>query len=130
MTSMFLPRPLRSALAVVACLASLVFPVSAFAQTADAQAQLKIAPDLMAAVSSSATPTVPWAMQLNGALLVKAVVVANSDDASLTDLRANVVAVGGSVYYNYASIRALAVMVPASRLLDLARRTDVASISP
>src|SRR5207253_2070807 len=51
-------------------------------------------------------------------------------DQSLTALRSFVVSVGGSVYYNYASMRMVAVMVPVSHLADLAHRTDVASISP
>jgi subtilisin family serine protease len=123
-------RVLRSALAVLVCVASLTLPPRAEAQVANIDVQLKIAPDLRATISASTTAIVPWATLLNGRLLVKVLVTSNSDDQSLTALRNFVLSLGGSVYYNYASLRMLAVMVPASQLLDLANRTDVASISP
>src|ERR1700681_3366087 len=121
---------LRSTLAVLVCVASLTLPLRAEAQVSNADMQLKIAPDLRATISASTTPIVPWATLLNGRLLVKVLVTSNSDDQSLTALRSFVLSLGGSVYYNYASMRMLAVMVPASQLLDLANRADVASISP
>src|SRR5437870_4900847 len=124
-----LVRPLRGALVILACVASLMLCSRADAQTSDIQS--KVAADLMATISSSSTtPTVPWARTLNGELLVRVIVTADSDDVTLTALRQYVLSLGGSVYYNYASIRALAVMLPASRLLDLASRADVFSISP
>ena len=57
-------------------------------------------------------------------------VTSNSADASLTDLRGFVLSLGGSVYYNYKSLRMVAVMMPASRVMDLAGRADVVSVSP
>src|ERR1700674_4286892 len=125
-----LVRPLRGALAVLVCIASLTLPLRTEALLLDAEALLKIAPDLLATISAPTTPIVPWATRLNGELLVKVLVTANSDDESLTALRSFVLSVGGSVYYNYASMRMVAMMVPASQLPELARRTDVASISP
>ena len=125
-----LVRPLLNVLAVVVCVASLTLPLRAEAQVSDADAQLKIAPDLLATISASTTPLVPWARQLNGELLVRVLVTANSDDNLLTALRSFVLSLGGSVYYNYTSMLMAAVMLPASRLLDLAHRTDVVSISP
>ena len=125
-----LVRPLRRALAVLVCIASLTLPLRTEALLLDADALLKIAPDLLATISASTTPIVPWATLLNGELLVKVLVTADTDDQSLTALRSFVVSVGGSVYYNYASMRMVAVMVPVSHLADLAHRTDVASISP
>src|SRR2546423_8373730 len=123
-------RPRRGALAVLACIASLLLPLRSDALLFDAVSQLKIAPDLLATISAVTAPTVPWATLVNGELLVKVLVTAETDDQSLTALRSFVVSLGGSVYYNYASMRMVAVMVPASRLPDLARRTDVVSISP
>src|SRR6202163_1311898 len=125
-----LVRPLRGALAVLVCIASLTLPLRTEALLLDAEALLKIAPALLATISSSTTPIVPWATLLNGQLLVKVLVTADTDDQSLTALRSFVLSVGGSVYYNYASMRMVAMMVPASQLPELARRTDVASISP
>src|SRR3984893_9718097 len=125
-----LVRPLRGALAVLVCIASLTLPLRTEALLLDAEALLKIAPDLLATISAPTTPVVPWSTRLNGELLVKVLVTADTDEQSLTALRSFVVSVGGSVYYNYASMRMVAVMVPVSHLPDLARRTDVASISP
>ena len=121
---------LRRAVGTVVCAVAFVVPLGAAAQDSVAVARLKIAPDLLTTVGSSVLPDVPWARLLNGELLVRALVVANSDDASLAALRRNVVAMGGAVTYNYTSIRALAVMVPASRLVELAQLREVASISP
>jgi serine protease AprX len=119
--------PVRALFVVLTLLAS---PLHASAQVSDAAARLKIAPDLLTTVGSSVLPVVPWAKLLNGELLVRAIVVGNSDDRQLTDLRRYIVSVGGAVSYNYTSIRALAVMVPASHLVDVARRSDVTNISP
>ncbi|HWH39041.1 MAG TPA: hypothetical protein VNU21_04335, partial [Usitatibacter sp.] len=102
----------------------------AWAQVSDAQAQAKLAPDLLAAISSTSLPALPWLKALNGQPMVKVLVTSNSSDVSLTDLRSFVLSLGGSVFYNYASLRMVAVMVPASSVLDLARRADVVSVSP
>ncbi|HET9652653.1 MAG TPA: S8 family serine peptidase, partial [Usitatibacter sp.] len=102
----------------------------AWAQVSDAQAQAKIAPDLLAAVSGTSAPLVPWLKAINGQPMVKVLVASNSGDASLADLRSFVLSLGGSVFYNYASFRMVAVMVPASSVMDLARRPDVVSLSP
>ncbi|HEX6721087.1 MAG TPA: S8 family serine peptidase, partial [Burkholderiaceae bacterium] len=107
-----------------------MLPLQTAAQDSLSLARLKIAPDLLATVTSSALPEVPWARLLGGEVLVRALVVADSDDATLTNLRRQVVAMGGSVTYNYTSIRALAVMLPASKLVELAQSPEVASISP
>jgi serine protease AprX len=123
-------RAVRRAFMALACGALFLLPVATGAQTADALARLKIAPDLLTTTASSALPAVPWARLLNGELLVRALVVSNSDDTSLTALRRQVIALGGAVHYNYTSIRALAVMLPAARLVDLARLPEVTSISP
>ena len=102
----------------------------AWAQASDAQAQSKIAPDLLAAITSSSAPLLPWLKSVNGQPMVKVLVTSNNADASLTDLRGFVLSLDGSVFYNYASFRMVAVMVPASRVMDLARRADVVTLSP
>src|SRR5262245_26297849 len=118
--------------AFVACLCVAALGLSAVkpAQSADALARLKIAPDLLTTVGSSVTPAVPWAKLLNGELLVRAVVVSNSDDDTLRSLRDRVIALGGAVHYQYTTIHALAVMLPASRVVELASSADVVGISP
>src|SRR5688572_6070476 len=119
-------RWLRRAATGVFCSVWLL-ALPAAAQSADARS--KLAADLLSVVSSPGT-AVPWARLVNGEWLVKVIVVAESDDAGLLDLRRHVLSLGGSVFYNYTSIRGVAVMLPASRLLDLASRPDVLSVSP
>lgn len=96
----------------------------------DAQARSKIAPDLLAAISGPSLPVPPWLKAAGGEPMVKVLVTSSSTDPSLADLRGFVLSVGGSVFYNYASLRMVAVMVPASRVIEIARRADVVSVSP
>ena len=63
-------RPLRGALAVLASIASLLVPLQADALLSGPDAQLKIAPELLATLSTTVQPIVPWARLLNGELLV------------------------------------------------------------
>jgi hypothetical protein len=73
---------------------------------------------------------VTWGKALGGLNHVKVLINANSTDADLVALRADVIAKGGSVFYNYVSVRALSAMVPVTALNALAARTDVINISP
>jgi hypothetical protein len=100
--------PLRGMAVALLCLAFLALPAQPRAQTA-----AKIAPDLAAAIGGSFDALdVPWARVLDGELLVKVIVIADSDDSRLAALRQFVVSLGGSVFYNYTSFRALAVLIP------------------
>ena len=121
-------RPLRAALAALLCLALGLVGPGARAQATGAPA--KVAPDLLAAISGGAPSPLPWLGTVGDQAMVKVLVASSSADASLAELRGFVLSVGGSVYYNYASLRMLAVMVPASRVMDLAQRADVVSVSP
>ena len=118
--------PNRRLLALVACVGFLLLSLQANAVPAAADARLKVAPDLMAVVSASTRSIVPWARLLNGELLVRVLVTSNADDESLTALRGHVLTLGGSVHYRYSSMRMAAVLLPASRVLELAQRADVA----
>ena len=80
-------RTFRGPLAIVAWLISIALPVSSPAQNLDALAQGKIARDLVSAVTTSSGASLPWANLLNGQLMVRVIVSANSDDALLKDLR-------------------------------------------
>ena len=80
---------------------------------------------------SSAAPALPsWVKDINGVRYYKVLLVSDSSDPDLVDLRSSVLAAGGSVYYRYLSVRALSVMLPASSLAQFAARSDVQSISP
>jgi hypothetical protein len=118
---------MRKAFAFVAALA---VALATAVLPASARAQATIAPDLAAALASADIPAVPWLANVNGQKLVKVLVAARSDDATLADLRDTVVSLGGSVFYNYASLRMIAVTLPASAVPALAQRADVVSISP
>ena len=105
--------------------------------TASIAAQLpayldKLASDLLPLVASPATLPVDasWAKSVDGKVLVKVLIVGASTDAELTSMRADVLARGGSVFYNYVSVRALSAMLPASALAALAARSDVLAIAP
>ena len=96
-----------------------------------AQAQTaKVSADLLSVASAPAgtTPAVPWARALPTGLHVQVLVNALSTDPELSALRADILARGGSVIYNYISVRGLAAMVPAAAVLPLAARTDVLSM--
>ena len=103
----------------------------AMAQTASSP---KIASDLRAYVtvvaSGGTAPSVTWAKNLSGQPHVKVLINASSTDATLASLRQDILARGGSVLYNYISVRAVSAMVPAAALDPLAGRADVISISP
>ncbi|HSW03310.1 S8 family serine peptidase, partial [Aquabacterium sp.] len=120
-------RTAFAALAIVGLLAALWGPQAARAQGA---ASRKIAVDLRDALQAAATPKNNWSRDLAAGRYVRALVVSNATDPELTELRAHVLAVGGSVYYRYLSVSALSVLLPANRVAEIAQRADVQSISP
>src|SRR5690242_13601847 len=94
-------------------------------------AQAKLSADLSGAIAANSVSGISWARETSAGRLVKVLVISTSTaDSSLSALRGAVVAAGGAVYYKYISVNGLLAMLPASRVLDIARRADVASISP
>ena len=83
---------------------------------ADTLAQDKVAADLKGVIAARTTPVVSWAKDVAGVRLVKVLVISNSPDPDLTDLRARIIDAGGSVYMRYVSVRALSVLMPARRV--------------
>src|SRR5687767_12203661 len=122
-------RP-RCSMRKLFCFLLCLLASGAWAQEPDAQARLKLAPDLLAAIAAPSLPLLPWLKAVDGEPRVKVLVTSSSPDDSLADLRSFVLSLGGSVFHNYASLRMVAVMVPASRVLEIARRADVVSVSP
>ncbi|MDH5340862.1 MAG: S8 family serine peptidase, partial [Rubrivivax sp.] len=91
----------------------------------------KIAADLLAAINASSTPRLSWAKDIDGVRYVKAIVVGTpTADPELTSLRNSVLAAGGSIYFRYTSVAALSVLLPAQRVIDIANRADVQTLSP
>src|SRR5262249_51929270 len=103
-------------------------PVTAPSAAALARMSADLRP--LALPGASVPAGVAWAKLQSGEILVKVLVVAASSAPDLASLRADIVARGGSVHYNYLSVRALAAMVPASALGALAARADVLAIAP
>ncbi len=109
------------------------FAAKASSEAKPANAQLdKLANELRPLVKN--TKSLPadatWAKTVDGQVLVKVLIVGASTDPDLVSLRADVVARGGSVHYNYISVRALAAMLPTTALAAIAERNDVLAISP
>ncbi|HWH83404.1 MAG TPA: hypothetical protein VNU71_14330, partial [Burkholderiaceae bacterium] len=117
-------------IALAALLACALALAGGAAQAQSAGASAKVAADLRASLAATSRAQPRWARELGGVRHVKALIVANSPDPELTELRAQVLAVGGSVYYRYLSVSALSVLLPANRVDEIARRADVQSISP
>ncbi|MBV8210527.1 MAG: S8 family serine peptidase [Burkholderiaceae bacterium] len=91
----------------------------------------KIAIDLLGVIAAPTTPVLNWANTVQGVRYVKALIVANNNaDPTLAGLRAAVVADGGTVYYQFLSVTALSVMLPANQIANIAARPDVQSVSP
>ena len=95
-----------------------------------ANAHSKVARDLQAGIAVGNTPAVNWARDIHGARYVQVIVVSNSADPEMTDLRAFVLRTGGSVLARHSGIHALTVLMKAGTVNAMAQRNDVVSVSP
>src|SRR3989442_4959279 len=110
-----------------------VVPSSAKAQAAapaQANAQSKVARDLQVGIALGTTPAVNWARDIRGARYVQVIIVSNSADPEMTDLRAFIVRTGGSVLAKHSFIHALTALMKAGTVIAVAQRNDVVSVSP
>ncbi|MFO1219403.1 MAG: S8 family serine peptidase [Burkholderiaceae bacterium] len=71
-----------------------------------------------------------WARRRDDLVYVKVLIVAASTDPELLSLRTDILTRGGSVFYNYLSVRAVSALLPASALGPLSARDDVLNIAP
>lgn len=110
---------------------AMIFTPTAHAQSLiDALVKQRVAPDLLEAITANKIDKKSnWIKEDRGVRLVKALIIANSSDVELTSLRADVLAAGGSIYYRYVSVTGLSVMLPASKIAQIAHRADVVSMS-
>ena len=90
----------------------------------------KTAKDLQAAIAAPLLAGDKWVKDSNGQRFVDAVVVSNSSDPTMQDLRRAVLALGGTVNGRFNTVRALSVTLPAKAVKLLDERSDVESISP
>jgi subtilisin family serine protease len=112
-----------------ALLALVVFATSAFAQTTETRR--KVSDDLQQVVYGGSISGLSWARDTYAGRMVKVLVVAKPGvDPDLTALRSAVLGVGGTVYYRYISVNGVLAMLPVSRVMDVAARSDVDSVSP
>ncbi|HEY2969208.1 MAG TPA: hypothetical protein VGK75_12680, partial [Casimicrobiaceae bacterium] len=78
---------LPTMLFAISLLGVVVSPVQA-AAPAQANAQSKVARDLQAGIALGTTPAVKWARDIKGVRYVQVILVSNSADPEMTDLRA------------------------------------------
>ena len=91
----------------------------------------KLAPELKPLVTATTGPTLAWVRNATGGVLVKVIVTIDpSRPLSVSTLLPTVLSLGGVVGYQYPSLHAVAVTLPAPKLLDLLRLAEVQSISP
>ena len=109
-------RRTTALLAGLALLASNLGLQTAQAQPAQGGRPYRIAADLHAEANRSGPPMAKWARDLSGVRHVQAIVVSNSKDPELIELRKFVLKHGGSVLVRHTGIKALTVMVKASAL--------------
>ena len=95
-------------------------------------ARAKLSVDLNNAIGAPSVANLSWAKEtLLGGRLVKVLVIAEpGTDPELAGLRSAIVAAGGSVYYRYISVSGVLALLPANKVVEIARRGDVQSISP
>ena len=90
----------------------------------------KVAKDLQAALDAPTTPNAKWAKDVNGARQVQVVIMSNSVDKEMTDLRTNIKGLGGSVHVAMPGLRAVTVTLPAAQVAKIAARSDVLAVAP
>ncbi|HEY6354941.1 MAG TPA: S8 family serine peptidase, partial [Burkholderiaceae bacterium] len=100
---------------------------SAAAEPVPAQTHRKVARDLNDEVNASRAK---WARDVRGVRQVQLIVVSDSPDPEMKDLRRHVLRMGGSVHAVHAAVHALTVQIRASQVHALAQRDDVVSVSP
>ena len=92
---------------ITALVVATALPTTLHAQTSDPST--KLASDLLTVVSNATAPAAPWTTIVNGQRLVRVIVTVSSADPLLTDLRQFVLSLGGSIQYNYTSLRAMSI---------------------
>jgi hypothetical protein len=95
-----------------------------------APAASKISANLRREMVSTQASQVPWWLWADGRALMRVLVRSNSPDPSQAELRQAVLTAGGSALMRCVTVRGLSVTVPETGLLALARRAEVAVLSP
>ncbi len=90
----------------------------------------KVARDLDDEVKSPVSKGARWSRIVGGVRQVQAIVVSNSSDPQMADLRAYVLKLGGSVHALHPAVHSMTVQVRASDVALISQRSDVVSVSP
>ena len=125
-----LPRAIVATVTAIAVLLSNFGLGSAYAAPNGTQKKSKVARDLDAEMVQTGAPKAKWARDLNGVRHVQVVLVSNDNDPLMSNLRAHVLQLGGSVHAVHPAVHAMTVQVKASDVAALAQRSDVLSVSP
>ena len=126
----------RLRVAISAALSAAVLAVmalharTALADSGSPEIARKMARDLRDEVQSSRAPRARWVRDVRGVRQVQVIVVSNSSDPEMSDLRHHVQRMGGSVHAVHGPMHALTVQVRANQVHQLAQRDDVVSVSP
>ena len=123
-------RWLWSAPLLIGLLAALLAAAPAQAQPVSADTRHKVARDFEPEIGAARAPQARWARDVRGVRHVQAIVVGDGSDPDMSELRAQVLRLGGSVHASHPALHALTVQMPARQLQTLAQRSDVLSISP
>ena len=102
----------------------------AHAQSMAADGRGKMARDLHDELGRSGKTMPKWVREVNGVRHVQAIVVSNSPDPEMTELRNFVIRTGGSVHAVHPAVHAITVQVKAGLVQALSDRSDVISVSP
>ncbi|MDO9355127.1 MAG: hypothetical protein Q7T55_15625, partial [Solirubrobacteraceae bacterium] len=122
--------PVLGVVAAATLVAALFHHQLAHAAPVDRESRAKIARDLDDETDPVRKPRQKWARDVNGVRHVQAVIVTNTADPEMSELRAEVLRGGGSVQAVLGAVHAMTVTVKASQLASLAQRADVVSVAP
>lgn len=90
----------------------------------------KVAADLHSELDETQAPKRRWARKGGAFKMVEVVIVSDSKDPEMRELRAAVEQLGGRVVAVHGAVQAMTVQLKARHVRPLSRRDDVVSISP
>ena len=123
-------RDVKTWLALLWLLLAFVLALPVQAQPVSERVRAKIAHDMDGELRTDRAPREKWARDVRGVRHVQAIVVSDSTDPEMRELRAQVLRLGGSVHAVHAAMHAITIQIPAQRLNALAQRDDVVSVTP
>src|SRR5438105_10154261 len=124
-----LRRAIASLIATFTLAIVSLVPAIAQAEPGGGEKNAKVARDLAEALTETGNPKSRWARDVNGARHVQVIVVSNSADPEMSELREHVLRAGGAIHAVHPAVHAMTVQIKANLVNALARRSDVVSVS-